>query len=126
MPGRAGQSALDGKSLIVRGGEMRGIVLMVLAAALAAAGVAEAKLGGGDIVLSVSGAANVLYSHDIHAGKAKIGCKECHYRLFTNRANHRTVTMDEMRKGLSCGACHNGKRAFTVTDPKQCSKCHRG
>ncbi len=34
--------------------------------------------------------------------------------------------MAEMEKGLSCGACHNGKKAFSVAAEKDCSKCHRG
>lgn len=105
---------------------MRGIVLVVIMAVMSAAGIAQAKLGGGDITLSVSGAKNVRYSHDVHAGKAKLGCKECHYRLYTTGAKHRRVTMEEMRMGGSCGYCHNGKRAFDVTDPLHCAKCHRG
>ncbi|MDH4163568.1 MAG: cytochrome c3 family protein [Nitrospirota bacterium] len=85
---------------------------------------AWAVLGGGNIVLKVSGAQNVLFSHDVHAGRSRVGCKECHYAIYTTRVNHRTATMDEMKKGKSCGACHNGTRAFNVTDAQQCSRCH--
>lgn len=93
------------------------VVFLVSAAAWAA-------LGGGDIFFSVSGAANVLFSHDEHAGKTKIGCTECHYAVFINRANHRKATMTDMQQGRSCGACHNGKRAFGVSDVKLCGRCH--
>lgn len=75
-------------------------------------------------MLKVSGAQNVLFSHDVHAGRSRVGCKECHYAIYTTRVNHRTATMDEMKKGKSCGACHNGTRAFNVTDAQQCSRCH--
>ncbi|MDA8099185.1 MAG: hypothetical protein M0042_06125 [Nitrospiraceae bacterium] len=91
---------------------------------LLVAGVATAVLGGGDITFSVSGAGNVLFSHENHAGSRKIGCKECHYKVFINRANHKTTTMAEMQTGRSCGTCHNGKRAFSVADPASCGKCH--
>jgi c(7)-type cytochrome triheme protein len=30
--------------------------------------------------------------------------------------------MDEMEKGKSCGACHDGKTAFTVKE--NCDTCH--
>ena len=31
--------------------------------------------------------------------------------------------MKEMQKGKSCGACHNGKTAFSVKG--DCTKCHK-
>jgi c(7)-type cytochrome triheme protein len=30
--------------------------------------------------------------------------------------------MADMQKGFSCGACHNGTRAFSVK--ANCSRCH--
>jgi c(7)-type cytochrome triheme protein len=90
-----------------------------------AAATAFATLGGGDILFPVSGAANVLFTHDGHAGTAKIGCKECHYAIYTNRANHKSVSMAEMKNGKSCGACHNGIRAFSVAPAGNCPRCHR-
>ena len=36
-------------------------------------------------------------------------------------ANKKPVTMAQMEKGKSCGACHNGKDAFSSGD---CLKCH--
>ena len=89
------------------------------------AGVALAKLGGGDIVFTVSGAANVLFSHDDHVGARRMGCSECHYAVFQrSHASHQAATMADMQKGRSCGACHNGSRSFSVADPQQCGKCH--
>jgi len=103
---------------------MKGIVTAAVLVLLAAA-TAFAVLGGGDVVFSVTGAANVLFTHDGHAGTAKIGCKECHYAIYTNRANHKPVTMAEMKNGKSCGACHNGMRAFSVAPAQNCPRCHR-
>lgn len=90
-----------------------------------AAATAFAALGGGDVEFKVTGASNVFFTHDNHAGKQKIGCKECHYTIFTTRAGHKSMTMADMQKGGSCGACHNGVRAFGVAAPDSCPKCHR-
>jgi c(7)-type cytochrome triheme protein len=35
------------------------------------------------------------------------------------------LTMDAMGAGKSCGACHNGKRAFGVMDGEKCQTCHK-
>ncbi len=91
---------------------------------LLAVSTAWAAIGGGDIVFPIEGMASVLYSHDYHVSKAKLKCSECHYALFTNRAQHRVVGMAGMQKGKSCGACHDGKKAFDVADKKNCATCH--
>jgi c(7)-type cytochrome triheme protein len=98
---------------------------IVLVLVVGTAGIALAKLGGGDIVFSVSGAASVLFSHDAHVGAHKIGCTECHYAVYQrSHASHQVATMADMQKGRSCGACHNGDRAFSVAAPQQCGRCH--
>jgi len=89
-----------------------------------AASPAWAVTGGGDIVFKVEGMASVLFSHDYHVSRAKKKCSECHYALYTNKAQHRVVGMAGMQKGKSCGACHDGKKAFGVADNKHCANCH--
>ena len=34
------------------------------------------------------------------------------------------ITMAALKEGKFCGTCHNGKRAFSVTDAKRCDTCH--
>lgn len=86
---------------------------------------AEAKIGGGDITFKVAAAGNVVYSHDIHVGKFRLKCTECHYRIFNRAANNDKdkATMADMLNGKSCGACHNGGKAFEVA--KNCTRCHQ-
>jgi len=98
-----------------------GFVLVVLFCMQAAA---FAKIGGGDITFSLKDAENVLYSHDFHVTKAGLKCADCHFRLYNTVETHSKVTMPEMQKGKSCGACHNGQRAFDVK--MNCAKCHKG
>jgi len=95
-----------------------------LIALFMAASTAWAVTGGGDIVFTVEGMASVLFSHEYHVSKARQKCSDCHYALFTSRAQHKVVGMAAMQKGRSCGACHNGKKAFDVADKKSCATCH--
>lgn len=61
----------------------------------------------------------VNFSHQNHAKKAS--CNDCHPGLFLMKKGSTKLTMDEMYKGSSCGACHNGKKAFASTN---CARCH--
>ncbi len=69
------------------------------------------------------GAAPVIFSHESHVGAHFQACTDCHAELFTTRAQHKPVSMAQMEKGGSCGACHNGTRAFSVKD--NCQVCHQ-
>lgn len=102
---------------------MRKDILFPAVLLLICTGSALAVVGGGDITLKGGRSGDVTFSHDTHVDSAGIGCKECHDRLYLDTKKHKKVTMAEMQKGKSCGACHNGKRAFTVKG--NCSKCHK-
>lgn len=69
----------------------------------------------------VKDAGDVPFSHTIHIGMYK--CGECHTGLYLPASGNRTVSMGGMEKGGSCGACHDGKTAFTVME--NCEKCHK-
>ncbi|HXX53564.1 MAG TPA: cytochrome c3 family protein [Thermodesulfovibrionales bacterium] len=58
------------------------------------------------------------FNHDTHA---KLGCKECHTGIFQMKKGSSVMTMDAMYRGKYCGACHNGKKAFGLS---QCALCH--
>src|SRR5512133_854026 len=66
-------------------------------------------------------AGNVTFSHSSHLALYK--CGECHTKLFATARNNVKVTMTEMENGKSCGACHDGKTAFTVKE--NCATCHK-
>jgi len=65
-------------------------------------------------------AGKVAFSHTFHTGIYK--CDDCHNNIFTTGAQRKSYSMADMEKGKSCGACHEGKTAFSVA--KDCSKCH--
>jgi len=62
----------------------------------------------------------VVFTHSLHGTH----CNACHPKIFVKKNNSNHVSMKAMERGKSCGACHNGKRAFTVK--ANCTKCHAG
>lgn len=72
-----------------------------------------------DITFKVKETGPVLFKHAVHLQK-KSDCSACHNKLFKTGHNPR-VSMNAMEKGKSCGSCHNGKKAFALSE---CSKCH--
>lgn len=85
------------------------------------AGLACAAVGGGDVIMKNRGG-DVTFSHETHVTGAGLRCTDCHDRLYLNSAKHRKVTMKQIEKGKSCGACHDGKKAFSVKG--ECGRCH--
>jgi c(7)-type cytochrome triheme protein len=96
--------------------------LLTVFALLLAATPVLAAVGGGDITLKNKGG-NVIFSHDSHVEGMALACTDCHDKLYLSKGQHKTVTMKQMRSGKSCGACHNGKKAFSVKG--DCAKCHK-
>ncbi len=97
---------------------------LVLAAVtvLMSGGVAFAVVGGGNVIMKNKGGATT-FSHEVHVEGAELQCQKCHPKLYTNVKQHKSVTMKAMEQGKSCGACHNGKAAFSVKE--NCESCHQ-
>jgi c(7)-type cytochrome triheme protein len=85
------------------------------------AGAAETK----DIKFAFKNADPVVFSHQIHLTKYNNNCKVCHNAIF-NMKDRRNFTMADMEKTKSCGACHSGVKAFSVSSEKDCIRCHKG
>lgn len=80
----------------------------------------------GDVVLNryaeKQGMAPVVFPHWFH--RVRVRCKVCHSELgFEMRAGANDITMPEIIDGNFCGACHNGKVAWST---EHCSRCHSG
>lgn len=84
---------------------------------------AMAVVGGGDVEFKVKGAGPVVFSHESHVGVHFQACTDCHAGLFTTRSQRKSFSMAQMEKGASCGACHDGLRAFSVKE--NCQLCHQ-
>lgn len=67
----------------------------------------------------------VEFSHYNHLEAVGSDCPTCHNDIFNIVVKKNpTYTMADMKKGKSCGACHNGKRAFATDE--DCTICHAG
>lgn len=66
----------------------------------------------------------VTFSHDKHKEKFP-KCTACHTKVFKmKKGQSGTLTMAAMGEGKFCGACHDGKTAFSVKDKANCDRCH--
>lgn len=80
-------------------------------------------MGGMDLKVSIptKTVGKVAFSHAKHGSN----CNGCHPKIFKKKnPRRRNVSMMQMERGRSCGACHNGKKAFSVTE--NCATCHAG
>jgi c(7)-type cytochrome triheme protein len=68
----------------------------------------------------------VTFNHASHVDEAKPACTGCHpreFRILKANAGKRPIRHADMEKGRQCGACHDGKKAFALTD--DCTACHK-
>ena len=80
-----------------------------------------------DIVYEAKPQNPVTFSHKLHVTDKKLQCPACHMnpKLFDMKKGSAKITMAAINKGEFCGNCHNGKKAFAGSDPKQCATCHK-
>jgi len=73
----------------------------------------------------------VTFSHEKHV-KEGLKCTSCHVKVFKMKKGQTgPMTMEKMKAGQQCGACHDGKTVvegktpFSVADQGKCEKCHK-
>ncbi|OGR32049.1 MAG: hypothetical protein A2005_00430 [Desulfuromonadales bacterium GWC2_61_20] len=77
------------------------------------------------VVMPSEATGPVAFSHYTHLEVLGKNCPTCHNAIFNiEPTKNPAFTMADMEKGKSCGACHNGTKAFAVKDSKGCSNCH--
>lgn len=74
---------------------------------------------------------SINFNHQEHVRKGNMNCATCHSVLAgAARGKQVTAPAPSMHfppaRGLSCGACHNNKRAFGPPDFADCKRCHEG
>lgn len=86
---------------------------------------AAGREGPGDVRLATSPGSpgRVTFRHGAHGG-VTARCGECHPKLFAMRPAGTPLEKAAMFEGKTCGACHNGTKAFGVDDAAHCQRCH--
>ena len=74
----------------------------------------------------------VTFSHAQHKDAGVDKCTACHTKVFKMKKGATgPLTMEKMKAGEQCGACHDGKTqvgsktVFAVTDKEKCATCHK-
>jgi len=100
-------------------------ILAVLAALMLSSGNLMAVPPGKTIDFA-SPKGKVTFDGKLHADKG-LKCADCHTKpkLFQMKKGTEKMTMAAMNEGKFCGACHDGKKAFSVKAPADCAKCHK-
>ncbi len=102
---------------------IRYTIILLLVILVTATAADAARIGGGNISFKNGKQGDVTFSHDAHVAGSGLNCTDCHNKIYTTKEKHTKVTMAQMQKGKSCGACHNGKKAFDVKS--ECNNCHK-
>lgn len=68
----------------------------------------------------------VVFRHATHVALASNRCTACHSGLFRILTPTTRISHAEMNSGGSCGACHDGRHAFSVKAKESCPLCHVG
>ena len=113
------------KKFLKEGKVKRILFLLLLSGIFLFTGVASGIIGGGDITFKPKKAKEVIFSHDFHVEDLGLSCQKCHPGLYLTKEKDKPATMAAMAQGKSCGACHNGKLASSVSAKDKCSKCHQ-
>lgn len=98
-------------------------ILLTLFVVLAFVGSALA-IGPGKTVEYAGGAqGKVVFDGKAHADKGN-KCNDCHPKVFQMKKGAAKIAAPH-KAGEFCGICHDGSKAFAVTDANTCGKCHK-
>ncbi len=101
-------------------------VLVVIFCLFLSTGISlAAGTGGGDLTFKPQNAKPVIFSHEEHVNVKELKCSACHNHTFQMGKDEDKMDMSKMTKGLFCGHCHNGTKAFDVKDKANCQRCHK-
>ncbi len=100
---------------------MKRFFIIALAACFlfSVAGLAMAQGPGKKVEWDEKTQGKVVFDGKAHAD-AGLKCNDCHTKIFKmKKSEHK---MADMKDGKGCSVCHDGKKAFAVSE---CAKCHK-
>jgi len=107
----------------------KAVLGILLLAGITLAGAGAGQAAPGDIVFqrqeNVEGSAAfppAVFPHWVH--RVRYRCYACHPAPFEMKQGANAVSMENIKKGEFCGACHNGQVSFSV-EFQNCTRCHK-
>ena len=102
-------------------------IFILCLVAMGAAYAQQKKAGGGDIKYEAkeTDQGPVTFSHEKHAATPNSKCTDCHTKIFKMKKSDLKMTHATFSEGKYCGACHDGKKAYSAADKDSCGKCHK-
>lgn len=104
---------------------MSKILLIVVCCVLVGPLTPEARAAPADIHFppreTVKEIPPAVFPHWFH--RIRFRCSVCHTAIFPMEVTGPEITMEAMREGKFCGACHNSETAWAVTFDR-CVWCH--
>jgi c(7)-type cytochrome triheme protein len=102
---------------------MRNAILLLTIVFLLCPLPAALAAGGGDITFTPKTMDPVHFSHDYHLKLRGLKCAACHFQKFMKGAGYE-MQKEQITKTGFCAHCHNGMKAFSVDNEKNCMRCH--
>jgi c(7)-type cytochrome triheme protein len=109
------------------------VVLVALAVGMGVVGPSEAQKAPGPLTFDKGkdSPGTVTFEHEKHKAAGVEKCTACHVKIFKMKKGQTgPLSMEKMKAGEQCGACHNGKElggkvVFASDDKSTCEKCHK-
>lgn len=99
-------------------------ILFTIFTAIALVGNAVAVGPGKSVEYAGGSAGKVVFKGDTHGAKQGMKCNDCHPKPFGMKKGAFKLSLEDHAKPDNCGICHDGKRAFSLTEQADCGKCH--
>jgi c(7)-type cytochrome triheme protein len=100
------------------------IIMVSILVAIAFVGTSMAVPPGKTVEYPDGDQGKVIFSGDTHGMKQGMKCADCHPKPFAMKKGSFKETKEDHSKDVNCGICHNGTKAFSQSDEKNCGKCH--
>jgi c(7)-type cytochrome triheme protein len=102
----------------------RAASLLMLTALLLSAAISAAVPPGKFLEFRDGAQGKVVFNGTTHS-EAGYWCSNCHTEIFSINPSERIkITLEDHVPGRLCGVCHDGTKAFSVDDKKNCGRCH--
>jgi c(7)-type cytochrome triheme protein len=99
-------------------------IIISIFVAIAFVGNASAVGPGKTVEYAGGSAGKVIFSGDTHGAKQGMKCNDCHPKPWGMKKGAFKMTKEDHGKTENCGACHDGKKAFSQSTEADCGKCH--